>query len=118
MYCADRTRPADLIRVDTTTGAATTLLRIQTELHDLTLSPSGRYLFIAHDRIDDPDTGLGRITVLDTHSRKVVDRIDIDAVPGLAALSPDGQRLYAASTPDSAEPAPGRFTSIDIGRYR
>ncbi|WP_202908956.1 PQQ-dependent catabolism-associated beta-propeller protein [Cognatilysobacter segetis] len=71
----------------------------------LALSADGRRLLVA---VGDDD----RIDVVDTASRKVVDRIPSGPDPERFALSPDGKRLYVANEADA------HVSAVDVAARR
>jgi DNA-binding beta-propeller fold protein YncE len=67
-------------------------------VRDITLSPDGRYAYVAASRPSrDGDTNTWTIEVVDTETNAVVKTIDLgDIVPRSLAASPDSSRLYVA----------------------
>jgi len=86
-------------RLDLSTGRVTDRIRIGPNLNTIKLSPDGRYLYISSRGRNNPETYLvkgpdfGTVTVLDTRSFRIVDRVWGKNQPTGLALSPDGRTL-------------------------
>lgn len=88
------------------TGRVTDSLRIGPNLNTIKLSSDGRYLFVSSRGRNNPETYLrkgpdfGTITVVDTESFRVVERIWGGNQPTGLALSPDDNRLVFSDFKD------------------
>ena len=74
-------------------------------MHDIALSPDGRYAYVAAsrpERVSDTDTWT--VKVVDTEANAVIKTIDdlADVIPTSLAASPDSSRLYVADRTTSA----------------
>ncbi|MFI5716281.1 YncE family protein [Nocardia sp. NPDC051750] len=98
VYSARRDYPDfGLHAFDVTNGSDTQLLNVVGEVHDLAVSPSGRFLFVLREDGLGPDVSRGLITVFDAQSRTAAAQIDVQFAAGILAVSPDGRRLHVGS---------------------
>ncbi len=79
-----------VINVASASLAATIPLPQSAEPYGLAISPNGRYLYAS-------DNLTGRLFVVDTRARRVVDTVAVGLHPALIARSPDGKTLYVAN---------------------
>jgi YVTN family beta-propeller protein len=79
-----------VINVANDSLAATIPLPQAAEPYGLAISPDGRYLYAS-------DNLTGRLFVVDTRARRVVDSVAVGLHPALIARSPDGKTLYVAN---------------------